>query len=259
MGTDILDLSGRSALITGAGQGVGRHVALRFAEHGAGTVFVNDLFEERAERVAAEVEALGAKGVAVPADVTDASAIREMASVALERSGGVDIVVNNAGVLPEGALMQKFVDTDWEQWDPWIKLNLYGVMAVTRAFLPGMLEKRWGRVVTVISDAGRTGLPRAAAYGAAKAGAAGFMRCLALEVSKLGVTANCVALGGVKTEHLLEAMPPDAIEKAALEYPTKRLGEPHEIADAILFLASDAAAWITGQVVPVNGGYSFAL
>jgi 3-oxoacyl-[acyl-carrier protein] reductase len=259
MTTDILDLDGRAALITGAGQGVGRRVALRFAEHGAGIVFVNDLFHDRAERVASEVDALGGKGVPIVADVTDPAAIKEMGAIALERSGSVDIVVNNAGVLPEGAPMKKFVDTDWDEWDPWIKLNLYGVMAVTREFLPGMLEKRWGRVVTVISDAGRAGLPRAAAYGAAKAGAAGFMRCLAMEVSKVGVTANCVALGGVKTEHLLEYMPQEAIDKAAQEYPTKRLGEPEEIANAILFLASDAAAWITGQVVPVNGGYSFAL
>lgn len=259
MAEDLLDLKGRAALITGAGQGVGRQVALRFAEHGAGAVVVNDLFLDRAEKVAAEVEALGCKAVAAGADVTDPSAVHRMADAVLERVGAVHIVVNNAGVVPGTPQLKNFEESSFEEWEPWIKLNLYGVMLVTRAFLPGMLEERWGRVVTVISDAGRAGMPRMAAYGAAKAGAAGFMRCLALEVSRNGVTSNCVALGGVKTENLVATLPPEALEKAASAYPAKRLGEPHEIANAILFLASDAAAWITGQTYPVNGGYSFAL
>lgn len=259
MAEDLLDLKGRAALITGAGQGVGRHVALRFAEHGAGAVVVNDLFLDRAEKVAAEVEALGCKSIAVGADVTDPQAVQRMSDEVLERAGAVHIVVNNAGVVPGTPQLKKFDESTFEDWEPWIKLNLYGVMLVTRVFLPGMLEEKYGRVVTVISDAGRAGMPRMAAYGAAKAGAAGFMRCLAMEVGKKGVTANCVALGGVKTEHLVAAMSPEALEKAASAYPAKRLGEPQEIANAILFLASDAAAWITGQTYPVNGGYSFAL
>lgn len=256
---DLLDLEGRVAVITGAGQGVGRHVALRFAEYGAGTVVVNDLFAERAERVAAEVRERGARAIAVETDVTDEHGVQRMAEKVFSEAGPATIVVNNAGVVPGVPSRTPFAQTSSEEWEPWIRLNLYGVLYVTRAFLPGMLEQKWGRVITVISDAARTGESGMAAYAAAKAGAAGFMRSLATEVSRYGITANCVALGGVKTEHLVELLPAELIERAAKEYPIRRLGEPEEVANTILFLASGAASWTTGQVYAVNGGYSYTL
>ncbi len=257
---DMLDLKGKTALVTGAGQGIGRHVALRFAQHGAGAVVVNDLFAERAEKVATEVRAWGVKALPIAADVGDRDAVRRMAQAVLESLGPVQVLVNNAGVLPEARLdsLRRFEETDLEDWDPWIRLNLYGVMLVTRAFLPGMLEKGWGRI-TVISDAGRVGEPYMAPYAAAKAGAAGFMRSLATEVGRRGVTANCVSLAMVKTESLLATFPSELIEKATHRYALGRPGEPEEVANVILFLASEAASWITGQVYPVNGGYSYAL
>lgn len=257
--TELLDLRSRTALVTGAGQGVGRQIAVHFATHGAGAVVINDLVAERAESVAAEVEALGVKALPIAADITDRSQVANMCEDAAGIVGGVDIVVNNAGVVPGPRSLKKFEDSSPEEWEPWINLNLHGVMLVTRAVLPAMLENRWGRVITIVSDAGRTGLPRMAAYGAAKAGAAGFSRCLALEVAKRGVTVNCVALGGIRTEQQLAAMSAEELAKAESHYPLGRFGEPEEAANAVLFLASQAADWITGQVYPVNGGYSFGM
>jgi 3-oxoacyl-[acyl-carrier protein] reductase len=258
---DLLDLGGRAALVTGAGQGIGRAIALRLAEHGAGTVVVNDLFLDRAEQVAAEVRGLGAKALPVAADITDPAAVAEMAEAVLAKAGGVSIVVNNAGVLSGPVLgrVKLFEDSSIEDWEPWIRLNILGTMLVTRAFLPGMLESGWGRVVTIVSDGGRLGEPGLAPYCTAKAGAAGFMRTLALEVGKRGVTANCVAPGGIDHTRAATELPRELVEGIAARTPLGRIGEPEDVANMVLFLASDAASWITGQVYPVNGGLSFAL
>lgn len=235
-------------------------MALLLAEHGADIV-VNDLYADRADKVAAEIEALGRKTVPAPFDVTDAGQVSAMAKEA-GRLGTVEIIVNNAGVPPlEVALSGRklFAETTPDEWEPYIRLNLYGVMYVTRAFIEGMIETGWGRVVTIISDAARTGDPRLAAYAAAKAGAAGFMRTLASEVGRHGVTANCVALGGTKTENFLAAMPEELIEKASARYPIRRLAEPEEVARVVLFLCSNAASIVTGQTYAANGGYSYTL
>jgi len=245
---DLADVKGRVALVTGAGQGIGRTVALRLAEHGASAVVVNDLFPDRAERVAAEIRGLGTNALPVIADVTDPQAVKAAAETVSNQLGPVHILVNNAGVLPGVGTqaVRRFEETGPEDWEPWIRLNLYGVMLVTRAFLPGMLEKGWGRIVTVISDASRVGHAGLAAYAAAKAGAAGFMRSLAIEVGKQGVTANCVSLGYVMTETFAGGASQEMLDRAVRRYPVGRFGEPDDVAGAILFLVSDAAAWITG-------------
>lgn len=230
----MIDLSGRVALVTGAGQGVGAGIAAVLAEQGA-SVVVNDLFPERADAVAADVG-----GRAAAFDVTDLAAVR----AAVEAIGPVDILVNNAGIPAAGFPQVDFKDSDPELWRRFVDLNLYGVMNCTHAVLGGMCERGWGRVITIASEAGRVGLPiRVSLYGAAKAGAIGLMKHLAHEVGPHGVTCNSLALGG------MEGLPGDGSHN-----PVPRHGRPRDIGYTTAFLASDEGEWVTGQVLPVNGG-----
>jgi len=253
-----IDLSGHRALVTGAGQGVGQEIASTLAEAGA-DVLVNDLVADRANDVAKEIVADGGRASAAAFDVTDYAAV----TAAFADAGPVDILVNNAGNAGRAATMgsedlKNLVDTDPADWDPFIKVNLYGVMYAVRAALPAMIDAHWGRVVTVISDTARVGETHMAAYSAAKAGAAGFCRSVAREVGRHGITVNCIALGTMNTQ----GIPPEEDEIAAQlvkRYVIRRRGLPSDIAAMAAFLASPLADWITGQTYPVNGGYSFAL
>jgi 3-oxoacyl-[acyl-carrier protein] reductase len=265
MGSDILDLKGRIGLITGAGQGVGRAAALHFAQHNAGVVVVNDFYLDRAQAVAAEVEKAGCKALAVQCDVTSFESVTAMFEKVRAECGGVDILVNNAGnwgADPSAASKSNL--PFWQQtpsaWDPFLNVNLFGVMYCVRAALPGMIEKKYGKVVNVISDAGRVGEPNLEAYSAAKAGAAGFTRAIAKATGRFGIAANCVALASTRTPINEEQMKDEQAVKAMLSrYVIRRVGQPEDAANMILFLASDASSWITGQTYPVNGGYSFAV
>ncbi|BBZ68134.1 glucose 1-dehydrogenase [Mycolicibacterium insubricum] len=254
-----LDLSGRTALITGSGQGVGHGLARTFAEAGA-AVLVNDLRVQRAEEAAAEIRADGGKARALPFDVTDFAAV----TAALADAGPVDILVNNAGNAgPEGfGSRGRFADSDPGQWEPFLRVNLYGVLYCTRAVLPAMEERRWGRVLTIISDAGRTGDAYGAAYGVSKAGAAGLTRSIALESGRYGVTANNISLGTMRTPMTepVWADPDSPQAKAILSaYAIRRPGTADDLAALAVVLAGEQGSWITGQTIPVNGGYSFAL
>ena len=249
-------MSQRVALVTGAGAGVGRSVALRLASEGkAATVLVNDVVGEAAEKVAGEVTELGAHGVAAVGDVTSWDAVCDL----VNQHGPVDVLVNNAGVPIVGADPAPFAATEPAQWDPWLKLNLDAVMYCTRAVLPGMLANHWGRIITVISDAARVGEAGLVAYSAAKAGAAGFIRAVAREVGPAGITCNCVALGTIKHGRIAEFLTEDIERKMVRAYPVSRLGTPEDAAGLITFLAGDDAEWITGQTYPVNGGFSMAV
>jgi 3-oxoacyl-[acyl-carrier protein] reductase len=259
--SDLLDLKGRVAMVTGAGQGVGRQVALDLAAHNAGVVIVNDFYEERAAAVADEIRAVGTKAVPVSFDVTDYEAVQAGIAAAAE-GGPVDILVNNAGNAgPEHSISdaRPFWETGPAEWGPWIGANFFGVLNCARAVIPEMVSRGYGRIVTVISDAGRVGEPNLVVYSGAKAGAAGFTRGLAKAVGRHGVTANCIALSAMRTpasEPLLDD--PEMVRKMLRTYVIKRLGEPSDASAMALFLASDAASWITGQTYPVNGGYAFA-
>lgn len=259
----LLDLKGRTALVTGGGQGVGRQVALYLAGHGAGAVVVNDFHRARAEAVAAEVEAAGAKALPLAFDVADYEAVGAALAAAGDSFGRVDILVNNAGNAgPTSGLgdLVPFWQSDPQEWQRWLATNLHGVLNVTRHAMPAMVEAGYGRIVTVISDAGRVGEPHLAVYSAAKAGAGGFMRAVAKAGGRYGITANSVALGGTRTPAVADLLPDEEAHKRALaHYVIRRLGEPQDAAAMILFLCSDAASWITGQTYPVNGGYSFAM
>jgi 2-hydroxycyclohexanecarboxyl-CoA dehydrogenase len=249
-------IAGRVALVTGSGAGVGRAIAIQMARAGA-EVWINDLHRERAEKVAAEIGEEGLIARPVVADVADGEGVPAM----VRATGPVDILVNNAGIPPEGITVKSFVETGPEEWDPLIRLNLAAVLGVTRAYLPFMLEKEWGRILTIVSDAGRKGERKQAVYGAAKAAAMGFSRGLAAEVGRQGVTVNCIALGSMKHGALADAIEdqPELEQRLSRAYPVGRLGEVGDPAPLAVLLCSDAAEWITGQVYPVDGGYFPAL
>jgi 3-oxoacyl-[acyl-carrier protein] reductase len=260
--SDLLSLQGKVALVTGAGQGVGRQAALHFAANGARAVVVNDYFLERAEAVAHEVRELGAVGLAVQADVTSLATVIEAVAAASSQVGELDILVNNAG--NAGAIgslesLPAFWETGPDDWAKWLGTNLYGVLNVTRAVLPGMIgHRRGGSIVNVMSDAGRVGDGPLAVYSAAKAGAGGFSRALARAVGSMGIRVNNVSLAAINTPGVRALISDEAVVKKILRgYVIPRLGEPTDAANMILFLASDASSWITGQTFPVNGGFSF--
>ena len=257
---DLAHLKGRSALVTGAGD-VGACIARSLARHGAGSVAVVDLDASKAEATAAQVEAAGARGTAITADLTAASAASEVRREVETRSGPIDILVHNAGIPPDYFSRERglapFVETRPEDWAPLLRLNLDAVLALTHAMVPSMLDRGWGRVVTIVSDAARTGDRNMAVYAAAKGGTSAFMRSLASEVGRFGVTVNCVSLATLW--RLPEPPGEDDRRRAARDYPLARYGSPEDAASMVTFLASDAAGWITGQVYGVDGGYTFGL
>ena len=233
----------RTALITGAGQNMGLGVARHLAAKGI-QVIINDIDAVRAEAAAAEIISAGGKALAAPFDITKTE-IALPAIAALEAEvGGIDILVNNAGNAGHKSTHQiAFKDMPPEEWDMYIGVNLYGVLNCTKAVLNGMCERGWGRVITISSEAGRAGLDiNVSVYGAAKAG----------EVGPFGVTANVISLG------LMDNVPEEFTSRIVKTIPMRRLGSGDDVAAAVDYLTSDAASWVTGQTLPVNGG-SYAI
>ncbi len=265
IGNDPLDLGGQIAFVTGAGQGAGRGIALTLAHHNAGGIAVNDFVAERAAAVVAEIEALGVRAIAVPCDVGDHAAVSAAVRAATEKLGPIALLVNNAGNAGPNAQIGSspmFWETQPDEWDRYFHTNLRGVMNCCHAVLPGMTAQKKGRIVTIVSDAGRIGQVRLAAYAAAKAGAAGFVRAIAREAGRFGITSNAISLSALEPPFEPEAMAQflasDRAKAMLSQYVIRRLGKPDDVAMMALFLCSDAASWITGQTYPVNGGYSFA-
>jgi NAD(P)-dependent dehydrogenase (short-subunit alcohol dehydrogenase family) len=250
-----LGLEGRTALVTGAGGGVGAAIAASFVRAGA-TVWVNDVDEGRARAACERMKGSG-KALPVKADVTSPAKVAAMA----EATGPVDILVNNAGVPTSGLELKDFVDTTPADWEYVMWLNLGAVLHVTHAYLRPMIDHGWGRIVTIVSDAGRKGERYQTIYGAGKAGAMGFSRGLSAEVARHGVTVNCISLGTMRSGSTARAVEanPELEARLARAYPIGRIGLPDDVAPLATLLCSEAGAWITGQVYPVNGGYAPAL
>lgn len=266
IGDDPLDLGGQVAFVTGAGQGAGRAIALALARHNAGGVAVNDFVGERAEAVAAEIRALGVPAVPVQCDVGDHAGVAAAMATATAALGPITLLVNNAGNAGPNHQIGRspyFWETQPDEWDRFFRTNLQGVMNCCHVAIPAMVAARKGRIVTVVSDAGRVGDPRLAAYAAAKAGAAGFVRSIASEVGRFGITSNAISLSALEPpmgeEELAVFLASDQAKAMSSRYAIRRIGKPSDVAGMTLFLCSDAASWITGQTYPVNGGYSFAL
>lgn len=267
-----LDLRGRVAFVTGGGQGVGRAISRELAAEGA-RVVVNDLFPERAEAVAAEIRAAGGEAVAAPADITRSEQVAQAVSAGRAAFGPIGILVNNAGVTPErrakGGMPPTFIETPDREMHQTVELNVYGTMYCCRAVLPDMVEQRWGRIVSIASEAGRIGEARLAAYSGAKAAIIGLTKALAKEHGRDCVTANVVVLGAVSHEGIApgNATSPDAtpennerLRKMLNAYPVSRglgrLSRPEDISGIVAFLCSDRAAFITGQHIGASGGYA---
>lgn len=260
-----LGIEGRVALVTGAGRGIGSEICRTLAVEGV-RVAVNDLFQERADETAEEIRDAGGEAIGVAADVTDLAAMGRAVERVMGEWGAVDILVNNAGIpamtgdeeaVPSTGTI--FAASAEEQWQRTMGLITYGVLNSSRAVLEAMSERRWGRIVNIISDAGRVGEPRLVPYSMAKAGVIGFSKALAKEVGRHCVTVNCVSPATTVTDATREWI--DAQGDQILRfYPMGkglgRLGEPADIANVVAFLASARAEWITGQVISVNGGYS---
>ena len=239
----------RVALVTGAARGIGRAIAEALAAKGHAVV-LGDLLEDEAREAAGEI---GGGAVAVRLDVTDTDSVRS----AVTSLGPVDIVVNNAG----WDELKRFVDTDEAFWDRVIEVNFKGCLRVTHAVLPGMVERRFGRVVNIGSDAGRVGSSMESVYSGAKGGVIAFTKTIAREVARSGVTANAVCPGPTDTPMVRQMAAEgggtliDSLKKAV---PMKRLGEPEDVAAAVAFLASEEAGFITGQTLSVSGGLTMA-
>ena len=245
----MFDLTGKVALVTGAGQSIGVGIATTLAEAGA-AVAVNDLVAERAEATAALIREQGGTAFVAPFDVTDYDAVFAAVATIEAELGPVDVLVNNAGIA-EGAGAKFFLDDEAtpEYWEKWVDLNLYGVMYTCKAIVPGMVERGFGRVVTISSGAGTQGLAIGmSAYAAGKGGAIGFMRHLAMETAKSGVTANSLALGMM--ENNAKRLPAETIPKLN---PIGRLGTGRDVGTTVVWLAAEGS-WITGQTILVNGG-----
>jgi 3-oxoacyl-[acyl-carrier protein] reductase len=265
LGEDPFDLQGQAALITGAGQGVGRGIALALAHHNAGGIAVNDFVLERAETVAAEIRALGVPAVAVQADVGDRASVAAAFAAAKAALGPITMLVNNAGNAGPNAQIgtsPPFWETDPADWDKYFRTNTIGVLNCCHVALPDMVEAKQGRIITIVSDAGRVGEARLAVYSAAKAGANGFVRALARETGRYGITCNAISLSTIvppmSEEDLAALMARDQVKQQLSRYAIRRYGTPDDVALMALLLCAPASSWITGQTYPVNGGYSFA-
>jgi len=242
------DSQGRIALVTGAAQGIGRAIALELAKTGA-ALALGDINEAKLAEVVKEVETMGGTAAAFKLDVSNQESIESGAKAVLDRFGKVDILVNNAGITRD-ALMMSMKRSDW---DLVIAINLTGPFLLTQALLRQMIKNRWGRIVNMASVVGRAGQAGQVNYAASKAGLIGMTKSLAREVASRGITVNAVAPGYIETP--MTAVLDEKVSVAMLaNIPLARRGTDLDVAQAVTFLSSDAASYITGQVLDVNGG-----
>jgi len=260
-----LELSGQSVVVTGAGSNIGRAIALAFAAEGA-ALTLGDIDAEQTERVADEARAAGAASAQlVRTDVTDLEQVKELMSAAVSSNGGLDVLVNCVG----WDKLMYFTDTTPELWHRIVEINYFGVLNCTSAALDHMIPAKKGSIVSISSDASRQGEPREAVYGGAKAAINSFMKTIAKENGRVGIRCNVVCPGVTIPEEDEEVgeesmwrdkdsmFTPEQLEKVARALPLRKVGRPRDVANAVVFLASDAVAGhVTGQVLSVSGGYT---
>jgi NAD(P)-dependent dehydrogenase (short-subunit alcohol dehydrogenase family) len=245
-----LYLKGKVALVTGAGSGIGQKTALFLAADGA-KICCADLFEEKAVETVDLIRELGGEAFHEVCDVRDYAQVARMVDRTVSAYKQLDILINSAGVAAGGLL----VDTDPNDWENEIRINLLGTMNCCRAVVDRMMPRNYGKIVNLASDAGRVGEKRMSVYGASKGGVIGFTKCLAVEMARYKINVNAVSPGVVRspmTSYLTDEM----AKEWARFYPLRRLGETEDIANMIVFLSSDRTSWMTGQIISVDGGFS---
>lgn len=243
------ELDGRVALVTGGSRGIGRATALRLAEMGA-TVAVNyNASAGPAEEVVSQITVAGGNGAAFAADVADPKAVEALIAAVVGKFGKLDILVNNAGIVRDNIMMRMSLD----EWDAVFNTNLRSMFITCQAALRGMMRNRWGRIINLTSVVALSGNSGQANYVAAKAGVIGLSKSLAREYASRSITVNAIAPGYIDTD-IVAAIPENLQAEMIKQIPLGRIGKPEEVADAIAFLASERAAYITGQVLSVNGG-----
>lgn len=244
-----MSLEGKVALVTGGGRGIGQAIALELARGGADVAVAVSRDVAAAEAVAEEIRGLGRKALARQCDVASTEQAEQLVTAVVEELGRIDILVNNAGITRDGLLMRM----SEEDWDAVLDVNLKGTFNCTRAAIKRMVRQRSGRVINVTSIMGITGNPGQANYAASKAGMIGFTKSIAREVGSRGITCNAVAPGWVRTQ-MTEKLPEEFAAQTLKQIALGRLGEPEDIAGVVAFLCSPAAAYMTGQVLVVDGG-----
>lgn len=243
-----MNLNQKSAIVTGGGSGIGRSTCIALAKAGA-RVFIGDINKAAAEAVAAEIRAVGGAADALYLDITNDAAIKGFADGVHAAVGKVDIIVNSAG----WDIIESFVKNTPEYWDKIVAINFMGPVKVTRAFLDGMIDAKTGKIINISSDAGRGGSSGETVYAGAKGGVIAFTKSLAREMARYAINVNCVCPGPTDTP--LFATQPEKMQQALIgAIPFRRLCKPEEVADAVVFFASDRSSFITGQVISVSGG-----
>ncbi len=253
-----MKLRGKTALVTGGGRGIGRAIALGLAQEGA-QVAVLDILADNAAAVAGEIEATGVKALALPADLTKRAQVERAVADTLAQFGQIDILVNNAG----WDRMELFLDSEEETWDKIIAINFKGMLYVCKAALPSMVARGQGKVISIASDAGRAGSTGEAVYAGTKGAIIAFSKTLAREMARHKITVNVVCPGLTETpllQGIREQSPKTekVIEAVTRAIPLGRVGQPEDIAGAVVYLASPAADFVTGQTLSVSGGLTMA-